>query len=492
MVIFYIFISAMVFLLYLQTGAFVLWKNPVSLPARWFFVISVSLAALVIVFTLFFMSGADKSFYISRTLLIRYLLLPHMLLLPLYAVVAFGFFRQKLPSAGPAHVACRLLQDLQQMVFICNQSFQIVQSNRFSCDLLRKTPDDLVGANVADMFAEQDKMRELFDNVYKYGYSGAQKMHLSCDDHTMIPVGVSCVLLKDRYDDIYGFAVYGKDNREVIKLLQEISLREQAEVKLRAMSENLEAEVEKRTTEIRDSVEELQIKVAERVRVEEKIKMEIDEMGVMLNEIHTRVKKNISIILTILDSVAHREFGTKANFDRQRLDILSRRFNAILLVNRQVLTDNDYGMVDFKKYLEMLMMQYKKDIYNTVGAEITLEASNHLLWIDQAIPLALVANELVNNAISHAFIERIPPEPCVAVQYSKDGSRWCHFAVTDNGNGFNPEDDSKKTFLKGLQLVEMLVREQLNGSIVVNTENGVSISIRIPMDELRRGHLGIN
>lgn len=488
----FIFISAIVFLGYLQTGAFVLWKNPASLPARWFFVISVSLAAMAIVFTLFFMSGADKPFKISSALLIRYLLLPHMLLLPLYVVITFRLFRQKHSSASMAHVTGRLLQDLQQMVFICNQSFQIVQSNLFSCNLLRKTPDDLVGAHVADMFVEQDKMRELFDSVYKYGYSEAQEMHLSCDDNTMIPVSVSCVLLKDRYDDIYGFAVYGKDNREVIKLLQEISLREQAEVNLRAMSDNLEAEVEKRTNEIRDSVEELQTKVAERIRVEEKIKMEIDEMEVMLNEIHTRVKKNISIILTILDSVAQREFGTAGGFDRQRLDILSRRFNAILLVNRQVLTDNDYGMVDFKKYLEMLMMQYENDTYNTVRAEITLEASNHLLWIDQAIPLALVANELVNNAISHAFIEKIPPEPCVAVQYLKDGSRWCHFTVTDNGSGFNTEDDSTKSFLKGLQLVEVLVRDQLNGSIVVNAENGVSVSIRIPVDEMRRGHLGIN
>ncbi len=421
-----------------------------------------------------------------------FMLFPSVFLLPWYLAISFGFARKPSPSSGGSiHTGNNIFKDSQQIVFICNKEAVVVQSNRFSVDLLGKRIDQVVGSNVAELFAGHNQINDLIDSAKKNGHAEAEEMYLFAAGNYKIPVSVSCIPLIDRFHDLFGFAFYGQDGQEVLKLRNEIKQRKLVEAELRKMSESLELEAEKRTTEMRMSVEQLHLIVAERQRDEEILKMEIGEMEVMLSEIHTRVTKNIGIILTIIDSAWDLAFGAIDQSEKKRLNRLFQRIDSILLVNKQLMTHKAYGMVDFKQFLEMLLQRYSTAADEEFLPEIVLKAERALLWIDQAVPLALVANELVNNAVSFAFEKSTTPKPVVWIEYSHIDDSWCHFLVKDNGCGLLPDAPGRQYELSGLKLAEMLVKDQLNGSFQITNEHGLSISIRIPLNELRQGHIGV-
>lgn len=425
--------------------------------------------------------------------LLGFLLMPPVYLLPWYLAVTFGFLRKISSSPGNLPYSGNdLFRDLQQIVFICNKERIVVQTNKFSVDLLGLEMDEVVGSNVVELFSGHYQIVEQINSAYKKGHSEAREMFLLTVGNEEIPVSVSCILLADRFNDHFGFAVYGQDYREVISLRNEIKKRKQAEASLQKLSKNLEQEAEERTAEIRRSVEQLNLIVASRQRDEETLKQEIGEMEVMLNEIYTRVTKNIGIILNILESARELKFAVINDFEKQRLNRLFQRIDAILLVNKQLMTEQHYGMVDFKQFLEMLLKRYNDRADDGPGPEMVLKASADLLWIDQAVPLALVASELVSNAVTYAFEKRTTSKPKVWIEYAHLDDTWCHFLVKDNGSGVVPDARDQQYDLTGFSLAEMLVMDQLNGSFQITSEEGLSVLIRIPLNELRQGHIGVN
>ncbi len=430
--------------------------------------------------------------WMPESLSLNVMLLPPVFLLPWYSATTYGFARKISTSPNdPTHTATNLFKDLQQIIFICNKESVVVQTNQFSVGLLGKRMEEVAGANVVDLFSGHDQVVKLIDSAFNSGHSEVKEMNLCATGENEVPVRVSCVLLVDRFNDLFGFAIYGQDYREVIRLRNEIKQRKQAESELSRMSKNLNLEAEKRTAEIRNSVEQLNLIVTERKRDEEILKMEIGEMEVMLNEMYTRVTKNIGLILTILDSARDLKFGAIDQFEKKRLSRLIQRIDAILLVNKQLMTDKSYGMVDFKQFLELLLQRYSDASGNEIEPEIFLQAADKLLWIDLAVPLALVANELVANAVTYAFKNGTTPKPMVWIEYAHEDDTWCHFMVKDNGSGLIPAEAGLQYELSGLKLAELLVKDQLNGSFQISNAHGLSVSIRIPLNELRQGHIGI-
>jgi two-component sensor histidine kinase len=96
------------------------------------------------------------------------------------------------------------------------------------------------------------------------------------------------------------------------------------------------------------------------------------------------------------------------------------------------------------------------------------------LEIDRAIPCGLIVNELVSNALKHAFPNGRKGEITIRLHCSDDGRIW--LTVADNGAGLSPDADFRKTETLGLQLVNMLTR-QLAGDIELRNENGASFTL---------------
>jgi len=95
------------------------------------------------------------------------------------------------------------------------------------------------------------------------------------------------------------------------------------------------------------------------------------------------------------------------------------------------------------------------------------------LQLDIAIPCGLIMNELITNALKHAFPDGREGIISIRMEPYGEATRIC---VKDNGIGIQSPADGENPLSLGLILVENLV-EQLQGKLTQNFENGTEITI---------------
>jgi two-component sensor histidine kinase len=103
------------------------------------------------------------------------------------------------------------------------------------------------------------------------------------------------------------------------------------------------------------------------------------------------------------------------------------------------------------------------------------------LTVNQAIPCALVLNEVVSNSFKHAFRERDQGKVEISMRYSADHT--VIIRVKDDGIGIPEEVDIEKTQTLGLKLAKNLVESQLKGEIQVKRDNGTEVIIEFKAQE---------
>ena len=94
--------------------------------------------------------------------------------------------------------------------------------------------------------------------------------------------------------------------------------------------------------------------------------------------------------------------------------------------------------------------------------------------IDTAIPCGLIINELVSNALKHAFPNDRPGEINISFTHDQD---VLILVISDNGLGFPEDVDFKKSKSLGLQLVNTLTH-QLMGQITLDKTTGSTFTLQ--------------
>jgi PAS domain S-box-containing protein len=210
----------------------------------------------------------------------------------------------------------------------------------------------------------------------------------------------------------------------------------------------------------------------DRKLAEEKVRAALAEKVLLLKEVHHRVKNNMQIITTLLDFQAesiHDKETVKAFRDCQD------RIKAMALIHERLYESTDMASIDFAGYVEGLSTY----LFNTYLIDpglirLKVEAEEISLGIDRAIPCGLIINELVSNALKHAFPGNRQGEIRIEFHGGEDGR--ITLRVADNGVGLPPGLDCTRAETLGLQLVNMLVR-QLRGTIEFRADNGLEARI---------------
>jgi len=212
--------------------------------------------------------------------------------------------------------------------------------------------------------------------------------------------------------------------------------------------------------------------ITERKLAEDRISAALAEKVLLLKEVHHRVKNNMQIITTLLD------FQAESIHDRETVKAFrdcQDRIKAMAIIHERLYESTDMASIDFARYVEGLSA-YLFDTYLIEPGRIALkvEAEGISLAIDRAIPCGLIINELVSNALKHAFPGNMKGEIKVSFHREKDGS--ITLRVEDNGIGLPPGLDITKTGTLGMQLVNMLTK-QLRGQIEISGDHGTSWEI---------------
>jgi two-component sensor histidine kinase len=209
------------------------------------------------------------------------------------------------------------------------------------------------------------------------------------------------------------------------------------------------------------------------LRSEQVVRASLREKEVLLKEIHHRVKNNLQVISSLLNLQARylADPAARAIFSQSQ-----NRVQSIALVHERLYESADLSHVDFGKYLTVLL----DNVFETYAATsrgiskiIEVEAAN--LSVDLAIPCGLIVNELVTNALKHAFPGGRAGTVRVSLHESPGGV--LDLAVGDDGVGIPPDIDPRNTLSLGLDLV-VTFAEQLSAELNIVREGGTCFQFR--------------
>jgi len=227
------------------------------------------------------------------------------------------------------------------------------------------------------------------------------------------------------------------------------------------------AKVTRDVTERRHQDDELRARQAQLVQ-------HLKERDVLLQEIHHRVKNNLQVISSLINMQMRK---LEAGASRAALEECQTRVLAIALIHEKLYQSKDYAHIQFADYARSLAA----NVFHTLGisqSAITLELAIEPipLSIDRAIPCGLLINELITNALKHAF----PGDRSgtVRVSLARAGD-LLRLEVRDNGVGLPDTWDAYTASSMGLQLIVTLT-EQLGGTLAVDGHGGASFQVRFP------------
>jgi len=212
--------------------------------------------------------------------------------------------------------------------------------------------------------------------------------------------------------------------------------------------------------------------ISQRKAAEEKMAESLHEKEALLREIHHRVKNNMQVISSLL------HLQTDYIQDPQALEVFKDcqgRIRTMALIHEKLYRSEGLAQIDFKNYLESLINLLRSS-HKVAGVELRyeLEIERIKLDVDTAIPLGLIANELISNCLKHAFSGRRQGVMRVALQ-KNDGSGHS-LIVQDDGNGLPDGFDPDKTNSLGVKLVQML-SAQIKGQMNLKNGNGTEFTI---------------
>ncbi len=212
--------------------------------------------------------------------------------------------------------------------------------------------------------------------------------------------------------------------------------------------------------------------ITQRKAAENQIRASLHEKEVLLKEIHHRVKNNLQVITSLL-SLQSAKLPSAAM--QAILKESQTRVKSMALVHEELYQSEDFSRVDFADYIRRLTSNLFHTYHTgAVAVSLTVDVQKVYLTVDTAIPCGLIINELVSNALKHAFHGR--EEGSITIRLQRDGAAHV-LTVSDDGIGLPPEVDPRTTETLGLQLVSTLTR-QLGGALAVSRDKGTQFEVR--------------
>lgn len=215
--------------------------------------------------------------------------------------------------------------------------------------------------------------------------------------------------------------------------------------------------------------------ITARRTAEDRLKESLQEKEILLRELHHRVKNNMQVISSLLNLQAN---YTNDPATREMFRETQRRIRSMALVHEQLYQSSNLSKINFDFYLENLSSHiFQSCGVSTHRIKLKKQCQNIFLDVNMAIPLGMIYNELLTNALKHAFPGDREGEIMVILGRTEDNR--CFLEVADNGIGLPPDFSLEASRTLGLQIIQTLC-QQLRGEIKIDRNNGTSFKIFFP------------
>ena len=215
------------------------------------------------------------------------------------------------------------------------------------------------------------------------------------------------------------------------------------------------------------------VDISERKHREERLQAALKEKDLLLSEIHHRVKNNLQVIQSLLALQAERVTDTAAT---QLLVESQNRIKTMSLIHQMLYESQDFGRVDFGEFVGALAPELMSS-YGAHPARVSLmiDSATIALPIDVAIPCGLIVNELVSNALKHAFPGGRRGR--ITIELARGEADEVMLSVSDDGVGMPEGLDVASATTLGLQMVTLLA-DQLSGALAIERANPTRFALR--------------
>lgn len=215
--------------------------------------------------------------------------------------------------------------------------------------------------------------------------------------------------------------------------------------------------------------------IGERKRADAEMRASLHEKEVLLREVHHRVKNNLQIVSSLLN------LQVRQLTDPAMMEIFVRtrdRVRAMAAVHERLYESGDFAQIDLAAHLSALVRTLvRAHVPEGFRIQTALHLAKTAVDLNAAVPLSLIASELIINSVKYAFADRHAGMLTIELTH-EDGFHRLRFA--DDGPGFPPAVDPSTTRTLGLRLVRDLSR-QVGGELHIDSSAaGADIVLRWP------------
>ena len=211
-----------------------------------------------------------------------------------------------------------------------------------------------------------------------------------------------------------------------------------------------------------------------RRQTEQRLRESLEEKELLLKEIHHRVKNNLQVVASMLALQAAK---TGEPAVQEPLEDCRQRVMSMALVHEKLYGARDLRRIDLGELTREIATLL---ISEGVGPRITTKFSVEPIAIDieRAVPASLIMNELMSNALKHAFKGRA--QGLLSISVRRCEQEHVCIEVADDGVGGLDADSFRTARTLGMTIVRNLVR-QLDAQLAVGAGSGTVVAISFPI-----------
>ncbi|OXA78396.1 Two-component sensor histidine kinase, contains HisKA and HATPase domains [Flavobacterium aquidurense] len=197
----------------------------------------------------------------------------------------------------------------------------------------------------------------------------------------------------------------------------------------------------------------------------------VDEKEWLLKEIHHRVKNNLQTIISLLNS---QSAYLKDDLAISTIKNSQNRIHAMSLIHQKLYLGDNLSTINMPDYCNELVEYLKDSFSETQYINFKMQVDPIELDISQAIPLGLIMNEVVTNAIKYAFPDKTN---CIINISLLEVTHNCYILIiSDNGIGISNVSDLQNSNSFGMVLIQGL-SDTLEGDLFLENENGITVKL---------------
>jgi PAS domain S-box-containing protein len=334
-------------------------------------------------------------------------------------------------------------------MMMVNQAGQIVLVNSRLEKLFGYPRQALVGKSVVQLVPE---LHATFVGEPRDSSVGTGRdLHGLHKDGTEVPVEIGINPLHTSEGDFVLSSVVDITERKRAEREREAMLGQ-----LKALNADLEQRVQTRTADL---------------------SVALQEREVLLQEIHHRVKNNLYVIASLMEMQAR--LLPKGD-GRHALQECQGRVHAIALIHEKLYQAKNYAEVPFAGYIHGLA----SEIFLATGVSpeavsLVLSIGDVTIAVDKAIPCGLILNELITNALKHAFPDG--RHGTIRVDLARADNGRLRLTVADDGIGFPEGFNLRDQKSLGLRLLGTLAR-QLDATLTSSGSGGASFELTFSVE----------